>query len=74
MDRTSETAAVKRALAAAGITAKVSHGTGTARAWLHIKIFQPSGTADQERAERIAREVTGRAGPYGGCIIVGCWL
>lgn len=36
-----ETKAVKKALAEAGIKAKVTHGTGTAWAWLHINIGDP---------------------------------
>ena len=36
-----ETSAVKKALADAGIEAKVTHGTGTAWGWLHINIGDP---------------------------------
>ena len=36
-----ETAAVKKALADAGIKAKVSHGRGTAWGWLHINLGDP---------------------------------
>ena len=33
-----ETTAVRRALAAAGIVARVTHGTGTASTWIHVYI------------------------------------
>lgn len=36
-----ETKAVKKALADAGIGAKVTHGRGTAWGWLHINIGSP---------------------------------
>lgn len=36
-----ETKAVKKALADAGIKAKVTHGRGTAWGWLHINIGSP---------------------------------
>ncbi len=36
-----ETKAVKKALADAGIKAKVSHGRGTAWGWLHINLGDP---------------------------------
>ncbi len=36
-----ETKAVKKALADAGIKAKVTHGRGTAWGWLHINIGPP---------------------------------
>lgn len=36
-----ETKAVKKALASAGIDAKVTHGTGTAWGWLHVNIGSP---------------------------------
>ena len=36
-----ETSAVKKALANAGIKAKVTHGTGTAWGWLHVNIGDP---------------------------------
>lgn len=37
-----ETKAVKKALADAGIDAKVTHGKGTAWGWLHINIGDPA--------------------------------
>lgn len=46
-----ETAAVKKALADAGIKANVSHGRGTAWSWLHINIGDPKkreGLVDSE--------------------------
>lgn len=36
-----ETKAVKKAIADAGIDAKVTHGKGTAWGWLHINIGSP---------------------------------
>lgn len=36
-----ETKAVKKALADAGIKAKVTHGRGTAWGWLHINLGDP---------------------------------
>ena len=36
-----ETKAVKKALADAGIDAKVTHGKGTAWGWLHINLGDP---------------------------------
>ena len=49
-DHKSETKAVKAALRAAGINAKVGHGSGTAWAWLEINIG--SGQQFGEHVER----------------------
>ena len=71
--RAQETKAVKDALAAAGIPViSVHHGTGTAWAWLTIKLF---GAYDAERrngarAISIIQQVTGRHGAYDGCISI----
>jgi hypothetical protein len=40
-DRKNETKEVKAALAAAGIKAKVGHGTGTAWGWLDVRVVFP---------------------------------
>lgn len=69
-ERREETKKVKKALADAGFKASVGHGRGTARSWLEINLG-PKATRDQCReAERVAQEVTGRHGEYGGNILV----
>jgi len=72
MTRNQEGPAVKKALAAAGYRVKsVTHGTGTARYWLHIKLADPTWTWEIDRAIiAIAQRVTGRRGDYDGCIQV----
>jgi len=67
-----ETRAVKRALATVGIPAKVSHGKGTAWAWLEINL----GLGARENRElqagvlAIAKDITGRTGDYNGEILI----
>jgi len=72
MERVAETKAVKTALIKAGyVGVRVSHGTGTARSWLHIICDElPSQTRQDKYAEveHIAQQVTGRSGDYGGRI------
>ncbi len=72
MERLLETKIVKSALIEAGYTAvKVGHGTGTAWGWLHIKCDEKDGQSWQDKysdVERIAQQVTGRQGDYGGRI------
>ena len=74
VERRTETKMVKDALAAAGIKAKVRHGTGTARGWLHITIpeqeHHTATNALMGQAVMIAKKVTGRHGKYDGCINV----
>ncbi len=41
MERRQETSAVKKALKAAGIKARVTHGKGTAWGWLHVNLGNP---------------------------------
>ena len=80
-----ETKAVKKALADAGIKAKVTHGRGTAWGWLHINIGSPKERNglkpepfDYQYTElelhrmvlKIAQETTGRHGEYDGEIII----
>lgn len=81
-----ETKAVKAALKAAKINAKVGHGSGTAWAWLEIDLG-PMPRDEDERGQRarwaqgyyreitrealrIAREVTGRSGEHDGDILI----
>ena len=54
-DRRQETKAVKAALKAAGITAKVGHGTGTSWGWLYIEV----GDQRQNFGEHDGREGRG---------------
>jgi len=72
MERLAETKAVKAALIKAGYTGvKVGHGTGTAWGWLHIKCDEKLGQTWQEKyadTEKIAQQVSGRQGEYGGRI------
>ena len=73
MTHQQETKVVKQALAAAGIKAKVGHGTGTAYWWLHIIPQFETGDdwrALTDRCIRIAQAATGRRGEYDGCINV----
>ena len=65
--RKAETKAVKQALAAAGIKARVGHGNGTAWGWMHVEIGRWNWWA-YDLALRITQEVTGRRGEYGGNI------
>jgi len=69
-----ESKAVKDALLKAGFTnVKVSHGVGTAWAWLLIHCSAKPGISFQyNRVEviRIAKAVTGRHGDYDGEINV----
>lgn len=75
-----ETKAVKKALADAGIKAKVTHGRGTAWGWLHINIGSPkerNGEPFDEEEQalhrkvlKIAQETTGRHGEYDGEIVI----
>ena len=75
MERLTETKAVKAALIKAGYTGvKVGHGTGTARSWLEIKSDTKPEQTWQEMysdTEKIAQQVTGRHGEYGGRINIG---
>ena len=70
--RLAETKAVKGALIALGYTrVKVSHGTGTARSWLHIKCDEKPNQSWEEKyrdVEKAAQYITGRCGDYGGRI------
>lgn len=72
MERLVETKAVKAAVIKAGYTSvKVGHGTGTAWGWMHIKCDEKPGQSWQDKntdVERIAQQVTGRRGDYGGRI------
>jgi len=72
MERLLETKTVKKALTNAGYTGvKVGHGTGTAWGWLHIKCDEKQGQGWPSKysdVERIAQQVTGRTGDYGGRI------
>jgi len=76
MERKAETKAVKNALKAIGINAKVSHHRGTAWGWLEINIgdarhrngIEPDGhrftleeQALHEKVIKLALEVTGRS-------------
>lgn len=74
MERLLETKTVKRALIQAGYAGvRVGHGTGTARGWLHIKCDERPNRDFQSKlgdVERIAQQVTGRRGDYGGRINV----
>jgi hypothetical protein len=66
-----ETKAVKQALAQAGIRVKqVSHGRGTAWSWLEINLGAKAPRELQEKALRIAQDVTGRHGEYHGEILI----
>jgi len=40
-DRVNETTAVRRSLKAAGYTAKVGHGRGTAWSWIYVNVTGP---------------------------------
>ena len=70
--RLAETQSVKAALTQAGYTGvKVEHGRGTACGWLHVKADEKPGQTWREKnadCERIAQQVTGRQGEYGGRI------
>ena len=72
IDRNVETKMVKDALAAAGIKAKVRHGTGTACGWLHIEIPRQNSRLETvvlgEKAVRIAEGIRGGQGIYDGRI------
>lgn len=72
MERLAETREVKKALIKSGYTGvKVGHGTGTAWGWLHIKCDEKQGQDRQGKyvdVERIAQQVSGRRGDYGGRI------
>ena len=72
MERLLETKTVKTALTKAGYTGvKVRHGTGTAWGWLSIKCNEKLNQSWQDKntdVERIAQQVTGRRGDYGGRI------
>lgn len=68
LTRTEETKAVKRALQAAGIKARVCHGRGTAYGWLEI--WADNAQQQRERITAIAKAVTGRSGEYDGRIMV----
>lgn len=74
MERLAETKAVKAALIKAGYTrVKVGHGTGTAWGWLHVRCKNKPDQDWQDKrieVERIAQQVTGRQGDYGGRIII----
>lgn len=75
---------VKKALRAQGITARVTHGNGTACGWLHIYIRHSSPHPDGSEAlrlelhgialtaVRIAQQATGRHGEYDGRINTYC--
>lgn len=64
-----ETKAVKAALKAAGINARVGHGKGTAWAWLKINVGEGNGFL-RPRVIKIAQAVTGRSGEHDGRINV----
>ena len=68
MERKAETKAVKRALAKAGIRARVRHGRGTSWGWLYITVDPNLGLRD--KVIEIAQRVTGRRGEYDGNISV----
>ena len=72
MERLLETKTVKRALTKSGYTGvRVGHGTGTAWGWLHIKCDEKPNQDWQSKysdVERIAQQITGRRGDYGGRI------
>ena len=68
MERKTETKAVKKALLAAGIKARVKHGQGSASGWLYIYI--DPALKMREKAIVIAQFATGRRGEYDGCINV----
>ena len=74
MERIAETKAVKAALITSGYTGvKVGHGTGTAWGWLHIECNEKLGQDWQDKytdVERIAQQVSGRHGDYGGRISI----
>ena len=74
MEQLTETKTVKAALIRAGYTGvQVGHGTGTAWDWLHIKCNERERQNWQEKysdIEKIAQQVTGRRGDYGGRINV----
>jgi len=74
MERIAETKAVKVALIEAGYTnVKVGHGTGTAWGWLHISCDEKPGQDWRSKCtdvERIAQQVSGRRGDYGGRISI----
>jgi len=77
-----ETKAVKTALAAAGIPAKVGHGKGTAWSWLEINIgpdpnrkegdhrFSPEWRERHNNALMIAVEASGRTAESGRDILI----
>jgi len=67
MTRREETKAVKDALKAAGINARVTHGTGTAWGWLEIHIERGMGHA-YAGIIKTAQTVTGRHGEHDGNI------
>uniref|UniRef100_A0A6H1ZJD5 Uncharacterized protein n=1 Tax=viral metagenome TaxID=1070528 RepID=A0A6H1ZJD5_9ZZZZ len=83
IDRKEETKVVKAALKNAGIPAKVGHHRGTAWGWIAINVGDPAGRngvnpetrqytqeeqAYQDKALKIAQQVTGRTGEYDGRI------
>lgn len=74
MERMAETKAVKAALIEAGYAGvKVGHGRGTSWGWLHIKCDEKPEQTWQEKyanVEKIAQQVTGRHGEYGGRISI----
>lgn len=74
MERKAETKAVKAALIKSGYTeVRVGHGTGTAWGWLHIKCDEKPEQSWRDKntdVERIAQQVSGRRGDYGGRISI----
>ena len=64
-----ETEAVKAALKAAGINARVTHGKGTAWGWLEVNVGRGNGYL-RPRVIEIAQTTTGRHGHYNGDILV----
>jgi hypothetical protein len=85
IDRKTETKIVKDALKKAGISAKVTHGKGTAWGWMDINLGDPGKRNGvnpetrmytqeeqdyQNKALKIAQAVTGRRGDYDGRISI----
>jgi hypothetical protein len=66
MERHAETRELKRALEKAGIGARVCHGGGTTLNWLLVEVHD---IKDKDRAQEIAKEVTGRCGISDGLLI-----
>lgn len=73
MERREITKAVKKALKLAGYPIKsVKYGTGTARAWIEIRLNLNWNEINKIRGEveRLAAKVSGRASWNDNCILV----